>query len=75
MVPPSSQLSTIPMPFEVVANLLNLMVHFLFGSSTIATSLGIFSLNGHLSSLVNWASKFVMALLLTALGVLKLISY
>ena len=54
MVPPSSQLSRIPTPFEaVVADPSNLMVHFLLGCSTTATSPRISLLSGHSFSLGN----------------------
>ena len=76
MVPPSSQLSRIPTPFEaVVTDPSNLMVHFLLGCSTTATSPRISLLSGHSFSLGNWANKSAIAWLLTALGVLRLISY
>ena len=51
MVFPSSQLSTIPKPFEVVvADSSNLMVHFFLRSFAAAISLGISSLSEHSSS-------------------------
>ena len=72
----SSQLSTIASPFEVVAaDPSNLIVHFFPRSSTISTSPGISSLSEHSSFLENWASKSTMAWLLTALGVLRPMSY
>ena len=76
MVSPSSQLSTTPTPFEVVvANLSNLIVHFFLGISAITTSPGI-SLLSELSSFPgNYASTSDIAWLLTALGVLRTMSY
>ena len=75
-VSPSSQLSSIPRLFEVVvADPSNLMVHFFPRSSAVATSPRISSLSEHSSSLGNWASRSTMAWLLTALGVLKPMSY
>ena len=75
-VSPFSQLSTIPRPFEVaVADPSNLMVHLFLGSSATTTSLRISSLSEHSSSLGNWATRYAMAYLLTALGVLKPMSY
>ncbi|XP_065625328.1 peroxidase 64 [Quercus suber] len=76
MVSSSSQLSIIPRPFEVVvADPSNLMIHFFHRSSVTATSLRISSLSEHSSSPGNWASRSTMAWLLTALGVLKPMSY
>ena len=50
MVSPSSQLSTILSPFEVVvADPSNLTVHFFLGGSATATSSGISLLNEHSS--------------------------
>ena len=50
-VSPSSQLSTIPRPFEVVvADPSNFMVHFFHGRSTITTSPRISSFSEHSSS-------------------------
>ena len=61
MVSPSSQLSTIPTPFEVVvADLSNLIVHFFPRESTTATSPEISSLS-ELSSPGNYANRFAMA--------------
>ena len=76
MVFPSSQLSTTPTPFEVViADPSNLIVHFFPGISATATSLGISSLSELFSFLGNCASRSAMAWLLTALGVLRPMSY
>ena len=58
MVSLSSQLSTIPRPFEVdVADLSNLMTHFFPRSFVTANSPKVSSLSEHFSSLGNWASK------------------
>ena len=76
MVSPSSQLSTTPNPFEVVvAHPSNLIVHFIHGSFATTTFLGISSLSELFSFLGNCASRSAMAWLLTALGVLRPMSY
>ena len=62
MVSPSSQLSTIPTPFEVVvADPSNLIVHFFLGTSTTTTSPGISSLSELSSSPGNCANRSTMA--------------
>ena len=62
MVSLSSQLSTIPTPFEViVADPSNLIIHFFPGASTTTTSLGISSLSELSSSPGNYANRFDMA--------------
>ena len=76
MVSPSSQLSTIPSPFEVVVtDSSNLIVHFFPGISANATSPRISSLSEHFSFPGNWANRSAMAWLLTASGVLRPTSY
>ena len=62
MVSPSSQLSTIPTPFEVlVADPSNLIIYFFPGASTTATSPGISLLSELSSSLGNCANRSVIA--------------